>query len=98
LTGEGIAAGPVLCASGGPGPGLAGMVDGLGARDGALMGGLGEVEEGLAGEFGDAGIGMPEQGEEHTEPAKLAGVDSDDRDRFGHKILLLNSSAGMGDS
>ena len=84
--------------AGGPALGLAGVVDGLGVWDGALVGGLGEVEEGLAGEFGDAGIGMPEQGEEHAEPAKLAGVDSNDRDRFGHKILLLNSSAGMGDS
>ncbi len=78
--------------------GLAGVVDGLGGRDGALVGGLGEVEEGLADEFGDAGIGMPEQGEEHTEPAKLTGIDSDDRDQFGHKILLHTSSAGMGDS
>jgi hypothetical protein len=78
--------------------GLAGVVDGLGVRDGALVGGLGEIEEGLAGEFGDAGIGMAEQGEEHAEPAKLAGIDSDDRDRFGHKILLPNSSAGMRDS
>ena len=74
------------------------MVDGLGMREGAPVGGLGEVEEGLAGEFGDAGIGMPEQGEEHAEPAKLAGVDSNDRDRFGHRILLPNSSAGMRDS
>jgi hypothetical protein len=41
---------------------------------------------------------MPEQGEEHAEPAKLAGVDSNDRDRFGHRILLPNSSAGMRDS
>jgi hypothetical protein len=41
---------------------------------------------------------MAEQGKQHTEPAKLAGVDSDDRDRFGHRILLPNSSAGMGDS
>jgi len=77
---------------------LPGVVDGLGAGDGASLGGLIEIKEGLAGEFGDAGIGMAEQGEEHTEPAKLAGVDSDDRDRFGHRILLLNFSAGMGDS
>ena len=74
------------------------MVDRLGVRDGALAGGLSEIEEGLASEFGNAGIGMAEQGEEHAEPAKLAGVDSDDRDRFGHKVLLLNSSAGMADS
>ena len=72
------------------------MVDGVGVRDGALAGSLGEVKEGLAGEFRDAGIGMAEQGQEHAEPAKLAGVDSDDRDRFGHRILLPNSSAGMG--
>jgi hypothetical protein len=71
------------------------VVDGLGVRDGAPVGGLSEIEEGLAGEFGNAGIGMAEQDEEHTEPAKLAGFDSDDRDRFGHRILLLNSSAGM---
>jgi hypothetical protein len=38
---------------------------------------------------------MAEQGQEHTEPAKLAGGDSDDRDRFGHRVLLPNSSAGM---
>jgi hypothetical protein len=37
---------------------------------------------------------MAEQGEEHAEPAKLAGGDSDDGDRFGHKILLLNSLFG----
>lgn len=79
-------------------PALAGVVDGVGVRDGALVGGFGEIEEGLAREFGNAGIGMAEQGKQHTEPAKLAGVDSDDRDRFGHRILLPNSSAGMGDS
>jgi hypothetical protein len=71
------------------------VIDGLGVRDCATVGGLSEIEEGLASEFGNAGIGMAEQGEEHTEPAKLAGVDSDDRNRFGHRILLLISSAGL---
>lgn len=78
--------------------GLAGVIDGLCARDGASMGGLGEVDEGLAGQLGDAGIRMPEQSEQHAKPAKLAGVDSDDRDRFGHKFLLHNFSTGMRDS
>ncbi len=74
------------------------MVDGVCVRDGALVGGRGEIEQGLASEFGDAGIRMAKQGEEHTEPAKLARIDSDDRDRFGHRILMPNSSAEMRNS
>jgi hypothetical protein len=78
------------------GHGLTGVVNGISARDGALLGGVGEVEEGLASEFGDTRIRMPQEGQQHAEPAELAGVDSDDRDRFRHKFLLLHSSAEMG--
>jgi hypothetical protein len=48
-----------------------------GARRSGLGGGLREVEEGLAGEFGDGGIGVAEEGEEGADPGKLARGQTD---------------------
>ena len=50
----------------------------------ALSGGGREIEQGLPGQLRRAGIGMPEQQDQHSDPAKLMGFDSDHRNGFIH--------------
>ena len=55
-----------------------------------------QVEECLTGKFRDAGIGMPEQGNEHSKPIEFMCFDANDRDGLRHKDLelLIGREAG----
>lgn len=65
-----------------PVSGLPGVVESFGLC--AAGGGVGEVDEGLPRQFRHAGVGMPEQEDQHPYPAELAGFDPYDGDGLGH--------------
>jgi hypothetical protein len=68
-------------------PALAGEFRaGRGRKSRAAAGGalFGEVEQRLARELGDAGIRMPEEGDEGSNPAQLGRFDADHRNGFIH--------------
>ena len=68
--------------------GSAGVIHRFGLGGNAFAGGIGEIEEGLAGELRDARVGVPQQGDEHADPAQLGSFNSDDGNGFRHGRFL----------
>ena len=60
---------------------------------GTLLGGFGEIHQGLARELGHTGVGVAEELEQHPEPAKFGGIDSNEGDWFGHERSPLDYSS-----
>jgi len=75
-----------------------------GGGDGCPAGCLSHVEEGLAGEFGDRGVGVTEELNERSNPAQLVGINADHGNILGHGNLqesfrprrrILQENAGL---
>ncbi len=72
----------------------AGLVDG--SRRGTLAGGVGEIHQGLAGEFRHGRIRVSEEKQERSDPIKLTVFYTQHGDRFAHSaglVLLFGGAA-----
>jgi hypothetical protein len=67
---------------------LAGMTQGISLKSRLSGGDILNVEQGLAGEFGDHGVGMAKQEDQQTKPAEFAGFNSDYGNGFCHVLNL----------
>ena len=59
----------------------------------ASTGGGFEIEESFAGEFGDNGIRVPEEEDQHADPREFIGSDTDHLDGAGHRGSLSTISS-----
>jgi hypothetical protein len=57
--------------------GLTDKIQGISLKSRLGAGDILDVEQGLAGELGDHGVGMSEQEDQQTKPAEFAGFNSD---------------------
>jgi hypothetical protein len=63
---------------------LTDMIEGIFLKSGLSGGDILDVEQGLAGELGDHGVGMAEQEDQQTKPAEFARFNSDYGNGFCH--------------